>query len=77
MKRIWILKMMGKSGPPDEAARSFSMTAMPSVCGESPHGRRGGVYRPNSFFAFNTNQANMTLKECIGQHINMVKGILV
>ena len=69
--------MMGKSGPPDEAARSFSMTAMPSVCGESPHGRRGGVYRPNSFFAFNTNQANMTLKECIGQHINMVKGILV
>ena len=39
MKRIWILKMMGKSGPPDEAARFFSMTAMPSVCGESPHGR--------------------------------------
>ena len=28
--------MMGKSGPPDEAARSFSMTAMPSVGGESP-----------------------------------------
>ena len=23
MKRIWILKMMGKSGPPDEAARSL------------------------------------------------------
>ena len=41
MKRIWILKMMGKSGPPDEAARSFSMTAMPSACGESPHGMGG------------------------------------